>query len=72
MDYYRIALTDIPNHLRQLGALGVFARGLVGKGAVELDPDELPVGVLVEGADPDVPDTLTRHAQKLSLCICEF
>jgi len=40
----------------------IFAGDVVGEGAVDLDAVELPVGVLLQGADPDVADALTVDA----------
>ena len=38
----------------KLGALGVFARGFVGEGLVQIQPFELADLVLVERTDPQV------------------
>ena len=45
----------------QLGSVGVFARCFVGEGLIERDTVQLPLCLLVKGADPDVADALSRH-----------
>jgi len=50
-----------PQQLLQLRTLGVFSGGFVGEGFIERDPVQLPLDLLVKGADPDVADTLSRH-----------
>jgi hypothetical protein len=45
----------------QLRTLGVFARGFIGEGLIERDPVQLPLCLLVKGADPDVANTLSGH-----------
>jgi len=53
-----VAVTDEPEHGRQLRPAGVLARRLVGERAIDGDPVELPGGVLVQSAHPDVGNTL--------------
>jgi hypothetical protein len=62
VDHHRVALPDVGEHLGELRALGVLAGGLVGEDAVERHLVELANPVLVQGADPDVPDALTVHS----------
>ncbi|EQD79670.1 hypothetical protein B1A_01608 [mine drainage metagenome] len=45
----------------QLRAFDILARSLVGERTVNLDAFQLPFRVLVEGADPDVPNALSVH-----------
>jgi len=61
MDHHRVALPHIGDHLRELRPIGIFAGGVVGKGAVDVNADELPIGLLVECAHPYVTDNLSRH-----------
>jgi len=48
-------------HEFQLRTLGVFARGFIGEGLIERDAVQLPLCLLVQGADPDVADPLSCH-----------
>lgn len=41
--------------------IGIFAGGFVGKGLVDLDAIELPLGVLIQCANANIPDTLSVH-----------
>jgi hypothetical protein len=50
---------DEADHRVQLGAVQVLPGQPVGEDSVELDAVQLPAGVLVQGADPGVPDALT-------------
>src|SRR4051794_2422158 len=63
--YHAFALGVAParkaQHEFQLRTLGVFARGFIGEGLIERDPVQLPLCLLVKGADPDVANTLSRH-----------
>lgn len=44
--------------VRQLRAVHIFARGLVGERAIDDDPIKLPSDVLVEDADSGIGDSL--------------
>ncbi|MCH6718038.1 hypothetical protein BED04_27740 [Escherichia coli] len=41
--------------------LDILAGCLVAKSAINLDAFQLPFRVLVEGADPDIPNALSSH-----------
>nr|WJR86978.1 hypothetical protein XJ62_GM004558 [Escherichia coli] len=45
----------------QLRTLDILAGCLVAKSAINLDAFQLPFRVLVEGADPDIPNALSSH-----------
>jgi hypothetical protein len=45
----------------QLGAFGVFPRGFVREGLVDLNPFQLPRNLLIERADADVAKALSQH-----------
>jgi hypothetical protein len=47
------------DHRVQLGPVQVLPGQPVGEQPVQLDAVQLPAGVLLQGADPDVPDALT-------------
>jgi len=57
--HHGVTLADELQHRRQLRPVQVLARHVVGEGAVDLDAVQLPVGVLLQGADPGVADPLT-------------
>jgi hypothetical protein len=44
----------------------VLAGDMVGEGPVDLDALELPISILLQGADPDVADALTVDARLLT------
>ena len=56
-----------PQQLVELGPGDVLSRGVIGEHPVDVDAVELAVGVLVDGADPDVADP---HANSPPLAIC--
>jgi hypothetical protein len=57
-----VALADKGEHRLELRALGVFAGGLIDEEAIDGDLIELALGVLLESADSNIPDALSRHA----------
>jgi hypothetical protein len=56
---HSVAVADEAEQRVELWPVGVFARRAVGEGAVDGDAVELPVGALVEVADPGVGDPLS-------------
>jgi hypothetical protein len=52
----------------QLRALRVFARRFVAERSVQIDVFQLPLGVLVKAANPNVADPLTDHALPCGEC----
>ncbi|MNN80253.1 hypothetical protein D3C81_1969680 [compost metagenome] len=61
MHHQGVALADVIKQRVELGTLGVLAGGLVGEHLVHLGAFQLPIRVLVKGADPDVADPLSVH-----------
>ncbi len=57
----RIALTGEGKERLELRPLGILARGFVGKDLIERNILQLPSGVLIETADPDISNTLTWY-----------
>jgi hypothetical protein len=53
----------------ELRALRIFARRLVGEYLVHLDLLKLAIRVLIEAADPHVPDALTFQGCLLHECV---
>ncbi|BEA04974.1 hypothetical protein VEE15_49570 (plasmid) [Escherichia coli] len=49
----------------QLRTLDILAGCLVAKSAINLDAFQLPFRVLVEGADPDIPNALSQSWNSL-------
>jgi hypothetical protein len=68
MDNHRVAVSHIRDHLSEFRAISIFAGHVIGEGAVKLNADELPIGLLVECAHPYITDNLSRHLPMLSLC----
>jgi hypothetical protein len=65
MDHKRVAIAQVFDGTDQLRTVDVLAAGLIGEDLVQLDTIELPVGVLVYGADSLITDTLTHVAALL-------
>lgn len=57
-----IAIADLAEQGFEQRTLGVLARSLVGENLAHLGAFQLPVRVLIEGADPDIADPLSVHA----------
>lgn len=51
-----VAVADEREHLVQLRPRRVLARGVVGEGALDGDPVELSLGVLIDAGNPDIAD----------------
>src|SRR4051812_2934119 len=69
MDDDGVAPARKAQHEFQLRAFGVFARGFIGEGLIKRDPVQLPLDLLVKGADPDVANTLSRHRSRKTVKI---
>ena len=54
------------------GAIGVFAECFVDKDLVKHHPVQLPLCLLVEGADPNVADALSHLDWRFPLCVTEI
>jgi hypothetical protein len=67
-----VALADKAEQRLELRPLGVLAGGLVDEEAIDRDLIELTLGVLLEGADLNLADTLSRHALSGVLCQLEI
>ena len=61
MDKDRIALTGERQEAVELRTLGVLPGSVIGKDVVEGDLLQLPLRVLVDGADAAIADALARH-----------
>ena len=61
MHHHGVALAHKGEQSIQLGALRVFAGGLVRERAGHLDAFQLPIRVLIKAADADIADALTIH-----------
>jgi hypothetical protein len=68
MHDHRVAGAHERQERFQLRALRVFARRFVAERSVQIDVFQLPLGVLVEAADPNVADPLTDHALPCQEC----
>jgi len=66
VDHHGVAVADEGEHRRQLRPVEVLAGDMVGEGPVDLDALELPISILLQGADPDVADALTVDARLLT------
>ena len=62
MTDHRVSLANIAGELFELGTMEVFPGGLVYKPLVEGDAVKLAQFPLVERADPEIADNLTRPA----------
>lgn len=65
VDMERVALPQVGHALQELWPLGVLGAGLLGEDPVQLDALKLAVRVLVDRADPDIPDLLSAHIDLL-------
>jgi hypothetical protein len=65
---YRVAGAHEYRERFQLRALRVFARRFVAERSVQIDVFQLPLGVLVVAANPNVADPLTDHALPCQEC----
>src|SRR5579862_1618765 len=68
VDNEGVASPHVLQRRQQLGPVGVLAARLVSEGAIKLDAVKLPLGVLVERADSDVPDAVSLAHVCLPLC----
>ena len=67
MVHDRVAGSGERRQRLKLGSPSVLARRLVGEQPVDADVLELPVGILVEGADPNIADAPTLAGQRVAL-----
>src|SRR5258708_19875318 len=61
MHGYRVAGTNEAHQRFKLRASRIFAGGFVGEGLGDFDSFQLPFCVLVNGADPYIPDALSTY-----------
>ncbi len=57
----RVAGTNEAHQRFKLRASRIFAGGFVGEGLGDFDAFQLPFCVLVNGADPYIPDALSKY-----------
>jgi len=65
MDDHRVARAGKTEQRRQLRPPGILAGRLLGEGPIDCDGVELSLRVLLEGADPNVPNPLPQHDRPL-------
>ncbi|MBG6184661.1 hypothetical protein IWX65_002639 [Arthrobacter sp. CAN_A214] len=61
MYHQSVAFTNKYQQVLEFWAFRIFSGGLVGEHPVQLDAFQLTLGVLIQAADPDIPNTLTGH-----------
>jgi hypothetical protein len=59
MHHDGVAIADELQQSFELGAAEIVAGDVIGERAADVDAVELPVGALLQGADPGVADSLT-------------